>query len=133
MTTLVAATVLTLALGAGALMAQSLPVKIHNEIKSFRGGPNVVITETGNTRYSMFSGHKEAGRPWADIVIRKETEGRVTYLSRAYDCAAATYRVLGQSTKLTELSRNMTPGQAQDRVLEPGSLEFVFARYACGL
>lgn len=133
MTSMLTVSMLTIALGATAAMAQSLPVKIHKDIKSFRGDVNVVIAEDGGARYTMFSGHKEAGRPWADMIIRKDNGTAVTYLSRAYDCAAATYRVLGQSSRLGQLSRGMTPAQARDRALEPGTLEYTFARFACGL
>lgn len=134
MTTLLSAVGLTLMLGAAAA-AQTLPVKTYREITSFRGDTNRIITSTDNpsARYSLYSGHKEAGRPWADIVVRKDSDAGTLYLSRAYDCAAGTYRVLGQSTKLTELSRNMTPAQARDRLLEPGTLEYKFAFFACGL
>lgn len=133
MTSLALAATAGLILAGTAAMAQTLPVKIHRQIASFEGNPRAVILERDGARYALVSAHKEAGRPWADALFWRYRDGDRTLISRAYDCAAGTYRWLGEGKDFQEMSASVRPGQTGDRLLEPGSTEFALAHHVCGL
>lgn len=130
------ALVAALILGATAAAAQGLPVKTYGDITSFRGNRAAVIavTDAPPARYTLLSAHKEARRPWADAVIRRESPEGVSFLSRAYDCANATYRWLGEAASPARLSLSVTDlRQLGDRPLLPGTIEHRLAAYVCAL
>lgn len=125
-----------LSLGAGLAAAQGLPVRIHKEIRSFSGNPAQVIatTDAPPARYTLYSAHKEGGRPWADAIWARRDAGGVTYLSRAYDCAAGTFRWLGEAARIDRISLSVRSiDQIRPQPLTPGTLEYLLARHACAL
>lgn len=114
--------------------AQTLPVRIHKEIKTFAGSDTRVVAVDGADRYTLVSAHKEGGRPWADAIWAKRGPDGVTLLSRGYDCANDIYRWLGEARDFRGISRSVSsPGQTRQRRLTPGSIEHRLAAYACGL
>ncbi|NNU81843.1 hypothetical protein HMH01_15505 [Halovulum dunhuangense] len=125
-----------LTLGLSMAMAQGLPVRIHDGIRTFAGDPNRVVAATQDppSRITLYSAHKEGGRPWADAIwVRQTPEGR-SFLSRAYDCEAGTYRWLGEAARLGQISLSVSSvAQTAPRRLEPGTVEYDLARHACAL
>ena len=117
-----------------AAAAQGLPVKIHRDITAFQGDKNAAILVDGATRYALVSAHKEGGRPWADAVFWRVTDGQVTWMNRRYDCAAGTYRWLGEAEDYAGMSRSVTSlEELRDRPLQPGTVEYALAHHVCGL
>jgi len=110
-----------------------LPVRIYPRIMAFNGNPGRAILRTPEARYTLVSAHKEAGRPWADAVMTRETRAGRILLSRAYDCAAATFRWLGEGPSYRAMTASVRPEQTGDRRLRPGTVEFELARYVCAL
>ena len=121
--------------GASTALAQALPVKTYEEGRIFQGNRNTVIPvpEAAEARYSLLSAYKVGRRPWADIVVRRDTAEGTWFLSRTYICDQNIYRELGEGNDPRILSANTRPGQAQAKRLVPGTIEFSIARYACGL
>ena len=130
---LISAVVLLLSLGQSA-QSQTLPVRVHKEIKTFRGDPDRTIAVEGAARYTLLSAHKEGGRPWADAIwLRQSPEGE-TMLSRGYDCARDLYRWLGEAKDFRGISLSVRSiEQTRYRPLTPGTLEHRLAAHACGL
>lgn len=123
-----------LILMASAAMAQSLPVKTYPKIKSWKGDRATVIATADNAAYTLVSAHKEGGRPWADALFEKQTAAGKVLVSRAYDCANATYRWLGEAPTYRGLSLSVTSlDQVRDRRLQAGTVEYALARYVCAL
>lgn len=110
-----------------------LPVKTYKTITTFRGS-NQVVASGGGAVYTLYSAQKEGGRPWAGAVFVKRQDGKATYLSRAYDCASGTYRWLGEYSRPDQISLSVTSlSQTQRRALQPGTIEYQLAYYACAL
>ncbi len=111
-----------------------LPVRIHERIATFRGDGDTVIARSDGGEYLLYSAHKEGGRPWADaIFVRRDRDG-VTYLSRAYDCAAGTWRWMGEHDDITRISRSVgSIADIRPRPVEPGTVEHALARHVCAL
>lgn len=122
-------------LGSSAAFAQSLPVKTYSDGRIFNGNRNNVIPvpEAPEARYSLLSAYKVGRRPWADIVVRRDTAQGTWFLSRTYRCDQGIYRKLGEGNNTRMLSEHTRPGQAKPLRLIPGTIEFSIARYACGL
>lgn len=113
--------------------AVRLPVKTYPEITTFRGSDRAVASD-GAAVYTLYTAQKEGGRPWAGAVFVKRMGGQVSYLSRAYDCAAGTWRWLGEAARLDRISQSVTSlDQTRRRALTPGSIEYQLAYYACAL
>ena len=128
--------VMMLALGAGIAAAQGLPARIHDRITTFAGDParGIAASEDPKAVFTLHSAHKEAGRPWADAIWVRRAETGVSYLSRAYDCAAGTYRWLGEAREIGRISLSVTSvEQTAPRRLVPGTIEYQLARHACAL
>ncbi|MHA3914733.1 hypothetical protein [Halovulum sp. GXIMD14793] len=113
--------------------AQGLPVKSYSKNTAFQGNPRVVILDREGAQYALVSAHKEAGRPWADALFYRYRDDTRTLMNRAYDCAAGTYRWLGEGKDFPSMSAAVKPSQTGDRQLQPGSVEYALARYVCGL
>ncbi|MEO0386773.1 MAG: hypothetical protein AAF281_04470 [Pseudomonadota bacterium] len=128
------AATLLLLMVAGAGAAETLPVKTYPRITSFAGDRTTVIAVDGPAQFTLISAHKEAGRPWADALFeRRDNAGRML-VARAYDCAAATFRWMGEAERFRGLSLSITSmDQIRDRPLLPGTVEFRLARYVCAL
>lgn len=110
-----------------------LPVKTYKKITTFRGS-NQVVASGGGAVYTLYSAQKEGGRPWAGAVFVKRQGGKATYLSRAYDCSTATYRWLGEYSRPDQISLSVTSlNQTRRRALQPGTIEYQLAYYACAL
>ncbi|MEO0912040.1 MAG: hypothetical protein AAFY59_03495 [Pseudomonadota bacterium] len=119
---------------ASAAVAQGLPVKVHSKVKSWKGDRATVIASAPGEAYTLVSAHKEGGRPWADALFEKQTASGKVLVSRAYDCANATYRWLGEARTYRGLSLSVTSlEQVRDRRLQAGTVEYALARYVCGL
>ena len=116
-------------------LAQTLPVKTYEEGRIFQGNKNSVISvpEAPEARFSLLSAYKVGRRPWADMVVRRDTAAGTWFLSRTYICDQSIYRELGEGDNPRILSATTRPGQAQPKRLQPGTVEFSLARYACGL
>ncbi|MEM1266012.1 MAG: hypothetical protein AAGI50_08360 [Pseudomonadota bacterium] len=115
-------------------LAEGLPVKTYPRITSFEGDGRTVIATDGAAAYTLVSAHKEAGRAWADALYERTEDGTTTLVARAYDCAAATYRWMGEAPRYRELSLSVTSmDQLRDRPLFPGTIEHRLAAYVCGL
>ena len=111
-----------------------LPVKVHPRIKAFRGGPSVIVAQDGATVYSLVSGHKEARRPWADVILRKTGPDGQSFVARAFDCAAGTVRRLGEGRTVRDIPLSITDlAQLRDRPVVPGSVDHAIGRYVCAL
>ncbi len=125
---------LLLLLTASLAAAQPLPVKTYPTIRAFQGERDAVIARDEVAEYVLVSAHKEGGRPWADALFeRRSAEGRML-VNRAYDCAAGTYRWMGEARTFRGLSLSVKSlDQVRDRRLESGSVEYALARYVCGL
>ncbi len=115
----------------------AVPVKVYNADKIWRGGPKVEIAlpATDGSAYSLVSVYKVGGKPWADLVARREApDGGVTYLSRTYDCAHGTWRWLGEGNTLGAMTAAVASvGQTGPRAIEPGTVEGGLAAFACGM
>ncbi|MSU88930.1 hypothetical protein GE300_04740 [Rhodobacteraceae bacterium 2CG4] len=110
-----------------------LPVKTYPEITTF-GGSDAPVAADGQAVYQLYSAQKEAGRPWVGAVFVRRMGGAATYLSRAYDCAAGTWRWLGEAARPDRISLSVTSlDQTRRRALVPGSIEHRLAHYACAL
>ena len=121
-------------LTASATLAQALPVKTYRTIKSWTGDRATVVARTVDATYTLVSAHKEAGRPWADALFEKRSADGTLLVSRAYDCANATYRWLGEAATYRGLSLSVTSlEQVRDRKIEAGTVEHQLARYVCAL
>lgn len=121
--------------GSSAALAQALPVKTYKDGRIFNGTTDHVIPvpEAPDARYSLLTAYKVGRRPWADIVVRRDTAEGTWFLSRTYRCDQGIYRELGEGDNPRILSATTHPGQAQAQRLVPGTIEFSIARFACGL
>jgi hypothetical protein len=119
----------------GSAMAQELPVKTYRQGKIFQGNTRSVIPvpQDPTARYSLLNAYKVARRPWADIVVRRDNANGTWFISRTYRCDQGIYRELGEGDNPRILSENTSPDQSRAQRLQPGTIEYSIARYACGL
>ena len=118
------------------VVAQNLPVKIYETGKKFRGSDTQPVLRVNKPLavYYYVNGYKVGGRPWADAMWRKVTPEGTKFLSRTYDCAAGTWRNLGEGRAASTVSLSIEDLETvRDREARSGTAEFALAKFACGL